>query len=143
MSQVTQLRRAMLCSAGLRYHAQMLLIAVHHADKQHACMQAQPAVFTAASAALIPSAWPQTWRTGDRAAGDSMPAFWLRGIVAGEVAPGAMLPTGIFWLAGARPKEFLLNWIMNPSMGALVPLWKDNLYTAAGLLSANPHACIP
>ena len=64
------------------------------------------------------------------AVGESMDAFCVSGTVALEVAPGAIVCRGMTWWAGARPNEFLLNWIMKVSRATPAPFWNSKAYTA-------------
>ncbi len=52
------------------------------------------------------------------APGATWPADRATGTLASALPPGAMVPSGTAVAPGARPKAFLLNWIMKPSTGA-------------------------
>ena len=60
-----------------------------------------------------------------------MAGFCTRGTLAVPEERGPKTPTGTAWLAGARPKVFLLNWIMKPSSGCAVSFWNRSWYTVS------------
>ena len=72
---------------------------------------------------------------------EAMAGFCVSARLVRDVCPGEMLPTARVCVLGARPKLFLLNWIMKPSSGCCVPLLKASWYTARqrGRLSVPHH----